>query len=170
MRTLKSKLKFLNLNRNKQVRTQFAKAYETIANELDISATSVGYRTMWNSLSHKHGIRIPRDFVMCSMRELDPVGVEQRKSRCLKRRSYRSGGPNYLRHCDGYDKLKPFGFPIHGGIVGFSRKMLWLRVVSSNNNPATIAGLYLKAVEDLEVFPRCVRTDCGTENGLLAAA
>ena len=48
--------------------------------------------------------------------------------------------------------------------------MLWLRVVSSNNNPATIAGLYLKATEDLEVFPRCVRTDCGTENGLLAAA
>ena len=40
----------------------------------------------------------------------------------------------------------------------------------SNNNPATIAGLFLKATEDLEVFPRCVRTDCGTENGLLAAA
>lgn len=88
---------------------------------------------------------------------------------------YQLGGPNFLWHwCDGYDKLKPFGFPIHGGIDGLRIKVLWLHVVISNNNPATIAGLFLKATKDLEVFPQCVRTDygtdCGTENGLLAAA
>ena len=27
-------------------------------------------------------------------------------------------GPNYVWHCDGYDKLKPYGFPIHGCIDG----------------------------------------------------
>jgi hypothetical protein len=170
MRTLKSKLKILNLRRAKQSNGQYTKAYDAVSDEINSSSSSVGYRTMWHSLSYKYGIRVPRDFVMCTMRELDPDGVVQRKSRCLKRRSYRSRGPNFLWHCDGYDKLKPFGFPIHGGIDGFSRKVLWLRVVSSNNNPGTIAGLYLKAVKDLGAFPHCVRTDCGTENGLLAAA
>ena len=29
---------------------------------------------------------------------------------------------------DGFDKLKPYGFPIHGCIDGFSRKLLWLEV------------------------------------------
>ena len=41
MRTLKNKLKFLNLKRNKHVRTRFMQAYEVIANELNNSATSV---------------------------------------------------------------------------------------------------------------------------------
>ena len=68
--------------------------------------------------------RIFHLFVLfCSMREQDPVGVEQRKSRCLKRRSYQSGGPNFL-YCDGYDKLKLIKFPIHGGIDVFSRKLI----------------------------------------------
>ena len=28
--------------------------------------------------------------------------------------------PNFLWHCDGYDKLKPFGIAIHGCIDGYS--------------------------------------------------
>ena len=27
-------------------------------------------------------------------------------------------GPNYVWHCDGYDKLKPYGFAIHGCMDG----------------------------------------------------
>ena len=27
-------------------------------------------------------------------------------------------GPNFSWHCDGYDKLKPFGIAIHGCIDG----------------------------------------------------
>lgn len=44
------------------------------------------------------------------------------------RRCYYSEGPSYVWHLDGYDKLKPYGFPIHGCIDGFSRKILWLEV------------------------------------------
>lgn len=170
LRTLKTKLKKLNLQRNKKSFSQLNDAFEIVSKEIASTSSSIGYRTMWHSLSHKYGVRVPRDFIMCSMRTLDPQGTIERKSRCLKRRSYKSGGPNFLWHCDGYDKLKPYGFPIHGGIDGFSRKIIWLRVVSSNNNPATMASLFVKAVEDLGVFPYCVRTDCGTENGLIAAA
>ena len=65
---------------------------------------------------------------------LDPTGTSQRYTRRLKRRVYRSKvsgyipnlkycinyiqGPNFAWHCDGYDKLKPFGLPIHGCIDG----------------------------------------------------
>ena len=33
----------------------------------------------------------------------------------------------------GYDKLKPFGFPIHAAVDGYSRKVIWLETERSNN-------------------------------------
>ena len=44
-------------------------------------------------------------------------------------------GPNFLWHLDGYDKLKQFGFAIHGCIDGFSRFIIWLESASTNNDP-----------------------------------
>ena len=69
----------------------------------------------------------------------------------------------------GYDKLKPYGFPIHGCICGYSRRIIWLEVVKSNNDPRITANLYLDAVVTSNGCPMLVRTDCGTENGLIAA-
>ncbi len=69
------------------------------------------------------------------MRELDPNGVETRKSHKLRRREYICPGPNEVWHANGYDKLKPFGFPIHGCIDGYSRKALWLYLTRSKNLP-----------------------------------
>ena len=44
--------------------------------------------------------------------------------RRLQMRHYISAGPDHMRHIDGYDKLNPYGFTVHGAIVhdGFSRK------------------------------------------------
>lgn len=170
MRTLKTKLKNLQLRRKKHKVSDYLRAVEVISDKMSSCSSSIGYRTIWHDLSHNHGVHVPRDFVMLKMRELDPEGAKVRRSRKLRRRHYRSGGPNYIWHCDGYDKLKPFGFPIHGCIDGFSRKILWLQVVSSNNNPSVIASLYLNTIKKFRIFPRCVRTDCGSENGLVAAA
>ena len=69
----------------------------------------------------------------------------------------------------GYDKLKPYGFPIHGCICGYSRRILWLEVVKSNNNPSIPAKLYLDTVQSLRGCPKLVRSDCGTENVTVAA-
>ena len=66
------------------------------------------------------------------MKELDPVGVDARWRRILRRRLYYSKGPIWVWHLDGYDKLKPFGFEIHGCIDGYSRRVLWLNVLRSN--------------------------------------
>ena len=50
---------------------------------------------------------------------------------------------------DGYDKLKPFGFSVNGAIDGFSRRILWLEVASSNNDPKIVAQYYLDCVRQL---------------------
>ena len=60
--------------------------------------------------------------------------------------------------------MKPFGFPFHGAVDGFSRKALWLTVVKSNNNPFVPAALYLRAVKEFGVCPILLKTDCGSEN------
>lgn len=69
----------------------------------------------------------------------------------------------------GYDKLKSYGFPIHGCICGYSRRIIWLEVDKSNNNPKVPAKFFLDAVQNVGGCPRIVRSDCGTENVLLAA-
>ena len=170
MRTLKKKLKSFGLKRKNHSITHLSRAIDIVTQQVSTLGSSVGYRTIWHNLSHDFGINVPRDLIMLTMRELDPIGASTRKVRSLKRRIYHSDGPNYLWHSDGYDKLKHFGFPIHGCIDGFSRKILWLRVLTSNNNPHVIESLYLDTVEDLGMYPRCVRTDCGSENGLVAAS
>ena len=86
----------------------------------------------------------------------------------LVRRVYITRGPNDVWHCDGYDKMKPFGFPIHGAVDGFSRKVLWLTVVKSNNNPVVPAALYLRAVKEFGVCPIPLKTDCGSKNADMA--
>ena len=82
--------------------------------------------------------------------EMNAEGVQQRKRRKLIRRKYRNPGPNYMWHIDGHDKLKPFGFTIHECIDGFSRKLIWLKVTSSNKIPEIISQYYLKAVKRLK--------------------
>ena len=70
------------------------------------------------------GLRIPRVIVQDLLKEMDPEGSELRRKHHLKRRVYQNPGPNYSWHIDGYDKLKCWGFPIHGAIDGFSRRIL----------------------------------------------
>lgn len=60
-------------------------------------------------------------------------------------------------HIDGHDKLKPFGFSIHGCIDGFSRRLLWLEVASTNINAEVIAKYYLDAVKQVGGLPRKIR-------------
>ena len=44
------------------------------------------------------------------------------------------------------------------------------QVLPSNNDPRIIAGLFVNAVEVQGHAPKLLRTDCGTENGIAAAA
>ena len=82
-------------------------------------------------------------------------------------------------HCDGYDKLKPFGIAIHGCIDGqvilycnlsilkltfmpnhrYSRRVMWLHTAMSNNKPEYIATYFVECIrtirgENLNKYPR----------------
>ena len=118
---------------------------------------------MWRRLKTL-GHRVSRDVVLLAMRFVDQNAVAARKRRRLKRRDYASPGPNFCWHIDGYDKLKPFGFAIHGAIDGFSRKMLWLEVGPTNNHPQVTALYFVNTMLDLRKVPCLVRCDRGTEN------
>ena len=96
---------------------------DTVRVLLDGPESSRGYRSIWNSLQ-MNGMRVPRIVIEQLVRELDPGGGQGRKAHRLKRRTYQNAGPNHSWHCDGYDKLKPYGFPRHGCIDGWSRKTM----------------------------------------------
>jgi hypothetical protein len=69
-------------------------------------------------------------------------------------------------YIDGYDKIKPFGFAIHDAIDGHStRRILWLSVGTSNNDPKIVARYFLQTVENLgAIIQTLIRSDRGTEN------
>lgn len=140
-----------------------------VERELRGSGSLLGYRQMHQRLRRRYGFTINRESVRLILKTLDPDGVEQRSRRRLRRRQYRSKGPNYIWHMDGYDKLKPYGFCIHGAIDGYSRRIMWLKVGRSNNNPRIVASYFLDCVKELGGVPRIIRGDQGTENVNVAA-
>ena len=103
------------------------------------------------------------------MQEEDTDGSAQRRHRTFTRRSFHSPGPNYSWHVDGYDKLKPYGLAIHGCVDGYSRRVMWLRVGYTNNDPAVIGYYYTQCLSAMGKCLQVLRTDCGTENGAMAA-
>ena len=126
-----------------------------------------GYRHVWHSLQLK-GLQVPRRVVEIILRELDPDRCRSRRGHKLKRREYHNPGPNAVWRADGYDKFKPYGFPVHGCIDGWSRKLLWLVVTRSNNSPDNIGSYFLDAVKTCGGCPCELVTDLGTENKTMA--
>ena len=119
---------------------------------------------MHQRLTVNHGLNVDRETVRKMVKVVDPEGVEIRSRRKLTRRKYKAKGPNYIWHMDGYDKLKPFGFCIHGAIDGYSRRILWLEVGPTNNDPRIVAQYYTDTVRQVGGVPCIMRADAGTEN------
>ena len=140
-----------------------------IERELEGSGSLIGYRQMHQRLRTDYGLVVSRETVRLTLKTLDPTGVEKRWQHKLKRRTYSAKGPNFIWHLDGYDKLKPFGLSIHGAIDGYSRRIPWLEVGASNNNPRIVARYFLDCVKQLGGVPQTVRGDRGTENVNVAA-
>ena len=93
--------------------------------------------SMWRRLVNDHRIRIPR-----------------RKAHRLVRHRYYAQSPNYVWHVDGYDKLKPYGFCIHGAIDVYSRRILWLEVLNFNNSSICVLDYFVVTAElKMQSFP-----------------
>ena len=111
---------------------------QAVEEELNGSGSIVSYRSMHQRLTAERRLIVTRNTVRQVLKILDPEGVQARSRHRLRRRNYSTKGPNYLWHMDGWDKLKPFGFAVHGSIDRYSRKILLLEVCNSNNDPRII--------------------------------
>lgn len=167
LRQLKRVLSARNLRRRKQP-SDLQDVADAISEELTGSGSCFGYRFMHQHLRRKYRLVVDKETVRIALKVLDPNAVEDRTRGRLRRRKYSVKGPNYLWHLDGYDKLKPFGFCIHGCIDGFSRRLMWLEVAETNNDPEVVAQYFLDTMKQVGGVPLIVRGDCGTENGNIA--
>lgn len=169
VRTLKRILQRLELTRARyNNESPLERIVAAILEELENSCGSfLGYRQLTRRLRRKYNLQVRRDTVMKSLRVLDPEGVERRQRRNPKRRRYVTSGPNFLWHVNGWDKPAPLGFFVHGAVDGFSRRILWLEVGSTNKNPRVIASSYLNAILQLGGVPRRMRCDRGTQNTII---
>ncbi len=125
---------------------------------------ALGYRAMQQRLTMSHGLTTNRETVRKLLVLMDPEGVQRRRQRRLHRREYRVKGLNFLWHIDGWDKLKAFGLCVHGCIDGFSRRILWLEVSATNNDPYVICSYFAHYCEAAHGIPQKIRADFGTEN------
>ena len=137
---------------------------EALEMELSGSGASIGYRQMHQRIRHNHKLLVSRENIRLALRAMDPDGVDRRRRHRLQRRLYRAKGPNFVWHLDGYDKLKYFGFCIHGAIDGYSRRIMWLEVDDSNKDPRSVARYFTECVKQIGGVPRKIRGDAGTEN------
>jgi hypothetical protein len=119
-----------------------------------------GYR---QSMQMMYGFSVSREAVGIILKVLDPSGVETRSRRCLRRREYRGRGPNFIwyMHARGYDKnptdLRFISIDCH------SRRILWLQVFSTNQDPKYVARYFLDCIRQLDCVSRLVRADRGSE-------
>ena len=97
---------------------------QLILQELDGPGRLLGYRALWRKLQLKCNIRTPGSTVHALLHKLDPDVWRLHHIHRLKQREYLNPGPHFCWHAYGHEKLKPYGFPVHGCINGFSRRIL----------------------------------------------
>ena len=98
---------------------------------------------------------------------VSPQSVQHRHSSTISRRVYSFPTPNCLWHIDGLHCLIRWKIAVHGGIDGFSRRIVYLHA-SSNNRADTVLKLFHGAVMECG-WPSRVRSDKG-ENVEVARA
>lgn len=165
--TIKRILSSLGLKRKNIEESNMSDIVAAVVEELTSCGYNLGYRALWLKLKRKYHLNVKRSTVYHILKIADPEGIANRYGNKLKRREYVSPGPNFLWHLDGYDKLKQFGFAIHGCIDGFSRYIIWLEVATTNNDPKVTAWYYLNSVISLKFLPTIIRSDKGSENTLI---
>ena len=147
-------------------REAYDEVKEVVSEEIRDGGSNLGYRRVWSHLKTS-GLLVRREDVRLALHELDPENVSKRRRHRLQRRKYRNPGPNYVWHIDGHDKLKPYGLSIHGCIDGYSRRIIWLEVASTNKVPELIAKYYLDALKQILGKPKFVKADNGTEHSII---
>ena len=126
-----------------------------------------GIVMMWGQLRSMN-IVVTRQKVHDSLIRVSPSFIQQRRSNTISRRVYSVPSSNYLWHIDGLHCLIRWKIVIHGGINGYSRRIVYLHA-SSNNRADTVFRMFRGAVVECG-WPSRVRSDKGGENVDVARA
>lgn len=104
-----------------------AQVQQYVAEEVDGPGCIIvgGYRSMWQLHFDLKEFKFLKKWQCLQQlwRNLS-LSCEIRTGKWLKRKKFHAPGPNHCWHIDGYNKLKPFGFPIHGCVDSWSRKIM----------------------------------------------
>lgn len=146
-------------------------AREAVRKELEGPGKLLGYRAMTQKIRQKYKMKVPRDLVHNLMFDIDPVGLAARLPGAKKKKPkghFITLGPNWTYSLDGHDKLMGFQnstFPlaIYGCVDTASRKLMWLKIWTSNSNPIFIGKWYIEALLESRTLPHYLRLDKGTE-------
>ena len=120
-----------------------------------------GIVMLWGQLRCMN-IIVTRQRVRDSLMRVAPQFVHLRRSRTIHRHIYNVPSPNFLWHIDGLHCLIRWKIVIHGGIDGYSRKIVYLHA-SDNNRANTVFQLFQEAIHK-HGLPSRVRSDMGGEN------
>ncbi len=88
--------------------------------------------------------------------------ISHRWAGIIKRRVYKVRGSNALWHQDGNEKLRHWGFWVHGCVDGHSRLIIYLECCS-NKRSQTVLDCFRRAIA-IFGWPSRIRGDLGTEN------
>ena len=111
------------------------------------------------------------------MYDVDPQGLKARGGVGAKKKrrkgNFTSKGPNWVHSFDGHDKMmehqnSTFPLTVYGCIDTASRKVLWLRVWTTNTNPKLAGRWYLDHLMEIRTISRMIMLDKGTETGVMA--
>ena len=120
-----------------------------------------GTAMMWGQL-RSIGIVVTRSRVQESLLRVSESSVTRRQRFAIQRRVYSVPAPNCLWHIDGLHCLIRWRIVIHGGIDGFSRRIVYLHA-SDNNQANSVYRLFRHAV-GVCGWPSRLRCDRGGEN------
>ena len=136
-------------------------AWDKRVGEIVACLPNCGIRSVQSAL-RADGIVLQRERVRQSLCHVDPLGVQMRLWMALQCRKYNVPSPNALWHIDGCHMLIRWRFVVHGGIDGYRRVTVYLKV-TSNNRADTVFTAFLETVL-YNGLPSRVHADCGGEN------
>ena len=147
VRTLDWRMRHFNIYYTDR-RVTVEQVVDAMKQELAGPGKDLGIRAMNNILRQKHAIKVPRDLVHAAMTDLDPVGVANRSVGFNMQKRMKDNftirGANWVHSLDGHAKLMgyqrdTFPIAIYGCFNTASRKLLWIKVWTSNSNPELVS-------------------------------
>ena len=112
-----------------------------------------------------------RDWLFAAVQILNPDGVSWWLCDLQWHwKEYIVPEPNYLWSIDGHVKLKAWGIEIYAAVDAYSWNVVWNYVEITACTAVSVLRQYVDTLKDEQVHSCILRSDCGVETPLVAAA